>query len=78
MRMNYYLPCPEPEKAIGFSPHSDAVALTVIHQLNETEGLQVRNNDIWVPIKPLPNALIVNIGDMMEIVSNGVYKSTEH
>ncbi|PHU08843.1 putative 2-oxoglutarate/Fe(II)-dependent dioxygenase [Capsicum chinense] len=47
-------------------------------QLNETEGLQIRKDDIWVPIKPLPNALIVNIGDMMEIVSNGVYRSIEH
>ncbi|XP_049383407.1 protein SRG1-like [Solanum stenotomum] len=78
MRMNYYPPCPEPHKTIGFSPHSDADALTILFQLDETEGLQVRKDDIWVPIKPLPNALIVNIGDMMEIVSNGVYKSIEH
>ncbi|KAG5622252.1 hypothetical protein H5410_007470 [Solanum commersonii] len=66
------------DRAIGLSPHSDADALTILLQLNETEGLQVRKDDIWVPIKPLPNALIVNIGDMMEIVSNGVYKSIEH
>ncbi|XP_009801976.2 codeine O-demethylase-like [Nicotiana tabacum] len=33
---------------------------------------------IWDPIKHLPNALIVNVGDMMEIVSNGVYKSIEY
>ncbi|WMV15708.1 hypothetical protein MTR67_009093 [Solanum verrucosum] len=78
MRMNYYPPCPEPHKTIGFSPHSDADALTILFQLDETEGLQVRNDDIWVPINPLPNALIVNIGDMMEIMSNGVYKSIEH
>ncbi|XP_004233004.2 protein SRG1-like [Solanum lycopersicum] len=78
MRMNYYPPCPEPDRAIGLSPHSDADALTILFQLDETEGLQVRKDDIWVPIKPLPNALIVNIGDMMEILSNGVYKSIEH
>ncbi|XP_060191254.1 protein SRG1-like [Lycium barbarum] len=78
MRMNCYPPCPEPDRAIGLSPHSDADALTILLQLNETEGLQVRKDDIWVPIKPLPNALIVNIGDMMEIVSNGVYRSIEH
>ena len=29
-------------------------------------------------IKPLPNCLIVNIGDMTEILSNGKYKSTLH
>ncbi|KAK4361270.1 hypothetical protein RND71_020222 [Anisodus tanguticus] len=78
IRMNYYPPCPEPDKTIGFSPHSDADALTVLFQLNETEGLQVRKDGIWVPIKPLPNALIMNIGDIMEIVSNGVYRSIEH
>ncbi|NP_001352380.1 protein SRG1-like [Solanum lycopersicum] len=78
IRMNYYPPCPEPDRAIGLSPHSDADALTILFQLNETEGLQVRKDDIWVPITPLPNALIVNIGDMMEIVSNGVYRSIEH
>ncbi|KAF3630932.1 putative 2-oxoglutarate/Fe(II)-dependent dioxygenase [Capsicum annuum] len=78
MRMNYYPPCPEPLKTIGFSPHSDADALTILFQLNETEGLQFRKDGIWVPIKPLPNALIVNIGDIMEIVSNDVYKSIEH
>ncbi|XP_059289635.1 protein SRG1-like [Lycium ferocissimum] len=78
MRMNYYPPCPEPDRAIGLSPHSDADALTILFQLNETEGLQVRKDGTWVPIKQLPNALIVNIGDMMEIVSNGVYKSIEH
>jgi len=70
IRMNYYPPCPEPHKTIGFSPHFDADALAILFQLDETEGLQVRKDDIWVPIKPLPNALIVNIGDMMEVNNN--------
>ena len=42
IRMNYYPPCPEPDKAIGLTPHSDVDALTVVFQLNETEGLQIR------------------------------------
>ncbi|KAA8515006.1 hypothetical protein F0562_018207 [Nyssa sinensis] len=78
MRMNYYPPCPEPDMAIGFTPHSDAVALTILYQLNETEGLQIRKEGKWIPIKPLPNAFVVNIGDIMEIVSNGMYRSIEH
>ncbi|KAK6284017.1 hypothetical protein POUND7_002969 [Theobroma cacao] len=78
MRMNYYPPCPEPDMAIGFSPHSDADALTILFQLNETEGLQIRKDGKWVSIKPLPNAFVVNIGDIMEIVSNGIYRSIEH
>ncbi|GMN43406.1 hypothetical protein TIFTF001_012607 [Ficus carica] len=78
IRMNYYPPCPQPERAIGFTPHSDADALTILFQLNETEGLQIRKDGRWVPVKPLPNAFVVNIGDIMEIVSNGTYKSIEH
>lgn len=78
MRMNYYPPCPEPERAIGFTPHSDADALTILFQLNETEGLEIRKDGRWVPVKPLPNAFVVNIGDILEIVSNGVYRSIEH
>ncbi|KAM3748489.1 hypothetical protein ACB098_05G112900 [Castanea mollissima] len=78
MRMNYYPPCPEPDKAIGLTTHSDADALTVVFHLNETEGLQIRKEGNWVPVKPLPNAFIVNIGDIMEIVSNGIYRSIEH
>ncbi|KVI00918.1 Non-heme dioxygenase N-terminal domain-containing protein, partial [Cynara cardunculus var. scolymus] len=66
IRMNYYPPCPEPELALGFSPHSDADALTILYQLNQTEGLRIRKDGKWVAIKPLPNALVVNIGDIME------------
>ena len=68
IRMNYYPPCPEPDKAIGLTPHSDADALTVVFRLNEAEGLQIRKEGNWVPVKPLPNAFVVNIGDSMEVL----------
>ncbi|CAI0560785.1 unnamed protein product [Linum tenue] len=75
IRMNYYPPCPEPNKTIGFTPHSDADALTILYQLNETEGLQIRKDGKWVPIKPLPDAFVVNVGDIMEVY---LYRSIEH
>ncbi|PWA35844.1 codeine O-demethylase [Artemisia annua] len=78
MRMNYYPPCPEPEKVIGLSPHSDPLGITFLLQINDVEGLQIRKDGIWMPVKPLPNAFIVNIGDVLEIVTNGQYKSIEH
>ncbi|OIT28337.1 PREDICTED: protein SRG1-like isoform X2 [Nicotiana attenuata] len=78
MRMNYYPPCPEPEKVIGLSPHSDAVGLTILLQLNQMEGLQIKKDGLWIPISPLPNAFIINIGDILEIVTNGTYPSIEH
>ncbi|KAL5711712.1 hypothetical protein ACHQM5_013966 [Ranunculus cassubicifolius] len=78
MRMNYYPPCPQPEKVIGLAPHSDPVGLTVLLQVNGVEGLQIRREDVWVPIDPLPNAFIVNIGDILQIITNGLYRSIEH
>lgn len=78
MRMNYYPPCPQPDKVIGLTPHSDAVGLTILLQVNEVEGLQVKKDGKWVPVKPLPNAFIFNIGDVLEIISNGTYRSIEH
>ncbi|KAK6229223.1 hypothetical protein SCA6_018174 [Theobroma cacao] len=78
IRMNYYPPCDEPEQVIGITPHSDASALTILLQVNDVEGLQVKKDGKWVPVKPLPNAFIVNIGDILEIITNGVYRSIEH
>ncbi|KAI3717348.1 hypothetical protein L1987_68915 [Smallanthus sonchifolius] len=78
MRMNYYPPCPQPEKVIGFSPHSDPLAITFLLQINDVEGLEIKKEGIWIPIKPLPNSFVVNIGDTLEIMTNGLYKSIEH
>ncbi|XP_028767026.1 uncharacterized protein LOC114724752 [Neltuma alba] len=78
VRMNYYPACPQPEKVIGLYPHSDATALTILLQVNEMDGFQVKRDGSWVPIKPLPHTFVVNLGDTFEIVSNGIYKSVEH
>ncbi|KAG4117173.1 hypothetical protein ERO13_D12G212700v2 [Gossypium hirsutum] len=78
IRMNYYPPCAEASKVYGLAPHSDATGLTLLLQVNEVEGLQIKRNEKWVPIKPIPASFIINIGDMMEIMSNGKYKSIEH
>ncbi|GMH19424.1 hypothetical protein Nepgr_021265 [Nepenthes gracilis] len=78
MRMNYYPPCPQPDLVIGISSHSDIQGITILLELNEVEGLQIKKDGIWFPVKPMPNAFIVNLGDSMEIVTNGIYKSIEH
>ncbi|KAK2991557.1 hypothetical protein RJ640_016592 [Escallonia rubra] len=41
-------------------------------------GRLIQHNGGWVPINPLPNSLVVNVGDLLEIWSNGKYKSIEH
>ncbi|KAK7309929.1 hypothetical protein RJT34_07063 [Clitoria ternatea] len=78
MRWNYYPPCPQPENVIGLNPHSDAGALTILLQVNETEGLQIRKDGKWIPVKPLPSAFVINVGDILEILTNGIYRSIEH
>ncbi|CAI9095467.1 OLC1v1031422C1 [Oldenlandia corymbosa var. corymbosa] len=78
IRMNYYPPCGQADQVYGLAPHSDATGLTLLVQVNEVEGLQIRKNGKWLPIRPFPGAIIVNIGDILEITSNGKYRSIEH
>ncbi|XP_050231000.1 codeine O-demethylase-like [Mercurialis annua] len=78
MRLNYYPPCPQPELVMGISPHSDASGFTILLQVNETDGLQIKKDKNWVSIQPVANAFIINIGDMFEVMSNGIYPSIEH
>ncbi|EFJ15114.1 2-oxoacid-dependent dioxygenase [Selaginella moellendorffii] len=78
LAMNFYPPCPDPNQAIGLGAHSDATALTVIVQ-NQVNGLQLFHKDHqWVTVKMLPEALLVNLGDQLQIISNGRYHSVEH
>ncbi|CAI0396537.1 unnamed protein product [Linum tenue] len=78
VRMNYYPPCEQASKVIGIAPHSDGSGLTLLNQVNEVQGLQIKKDGKWVPVDPIPGAFIVNVGDIIEIMSNGVYKSIEH
>ncbi|XP_020207760.1 protein SRG1 [Cajanus cajan] len=78
MRMNYYPPSPQPEKVIGLTNHSDASVITILLQINEVEGLQIKKDGMWVPVIPLPNAFVVNVGDILEIITNVIYRSIEH
>ncbi|XP_054803747.1 codeine O-demethylase-like [Prosopis cineraria] len=78
VRMTYYPPCPKPEQVMGFGAHSDATGITILNQVNGVSGLQVKKNGVWLPVNVLSNALVVNVGDILEIMSNGVYKSVEH
>ncbi|RZC86593.1 hypothetical protein C5167_029944 [Papaver somniferum] len=78
MNVNYYPPCPRPELVIGVTSHSDYSGLTIILQLNEVEGLQIRKEETWISVKPLPDAFIVNVGDVLEVITNGIYRSVDH
>ncbi|KAE8702589.1 hypothetical protein F3Y22_tig00110482pilonHSYRG00406 [Hibiscus syriacus] len=78
MRMNYYPPCSRPDLVLGINPHSDPDIITLLLQDDEIPGLQIRHKNKWILVKPIRNAIVVNVGDVLEILSNGVYKSVEH
>ena len=67
LKFNYYPPCPKAEKVIGLSPHTDACGLTILLQVNEVNGLQIKKDGKWFPVAPLPGSFIVNVGDIIEV-----------
>uniref|UniRef100_A0A453GKV6 Fe2OG dioxygenase domain-containing protein n=4 Tax=Triticinae TaxID=1648030 RepID=A0A453GKV6_AEGTS len=75
---HYYPPCRHPDKVIGITPHHDGLGLTLLLHVDDTPGLQVRKNGRWYPLNPLPGALVINVGDILQILTNGTYKSAEH
>ncbi|KAM3223890.1 hypothetical protein ACQJBY_057347 [Aegilops geniculata] len=76
--INYYPWCPKPDHVLGLKPHTDASMITINFIDDDVSGLQLQKNDIWYNVPIVPNALVVNIGDVMEIVSNGFFKSLVH
>ncbi|EPS66170.1 hypothetical protein M569_08607, partial [Genlisea aurea] len=77
MAANYYPPCPESDKTLGLAGHSDHGALTILID-NGVDGLQVNRNDSWMLVPHVPRSFVVNVGDYIEILSNGKYRSVEH
>lgn len=78
MRMNYYPQCPRPDRVFGLSPHADMTGITLLLQDDEVVGLNVRKDDQWVAVQPIPYALVINVGNLIEVMTNGRYKSIEH
>ncbi|CAK7343276.1 unnamed protein product [Dovyalis caffra] len=77
MVVNCYPPCPEPDLTLGIPPHSDYGFLTLLLQ-DEVKGLQIQHKENWVTVEPIANSFVVNVGDHLEIFSNGRYKSVLH
>ncbi|EFJ31214.1 oxidoreductase [Selaginella moellendorffii] len=76
-RFNYYPSCPEPSMALGLVPHTDPNCVTILHQ-DSVGGLQIARKGQWIAVKPIDNAIVINIGDSFQAWSNCRYKSVEH
>lgn len=68
LRMNYYPPCWQANKVLGMSPHTDAAGLTLLLQVNDVPGLQIRKDGKWLALDALDGAFIVNVGDVLEVI----------
>lgn len=77
-RFNYYPPCPWPDLVFGVRPHSDASVLTFLLVDNGVGGLQVQRDDKWYNVPAKPYTLLINLGDSMEIMNNGIFRSPVH
>ncbi|XP_057481823.1 1-aminocyclopropane-1-carboxylate oxidase homolog 6-like [Actinidia eriantha] len=77
LAVHYYPYCPDPDLTYGLTSHTDPGVVTVVLQ-NGVGGLQVKYGEEWVDVEPVPDALVINIGDILQIMSNDEYKSVEH
>ncbi|PIN14355.1 Iron/ascorbate family oxidoreductase [Handroanthus impetiginosus] len=75
-RFNYYTPCKRPDLVLGLKAHADGSGYTIL--MHDEPGLQILKDGKWYTAPKNPDVLLVLMGDQMEIMSNGIFKSPVH
>ncbi|KNA07817.1 hypothetical protein SOVF_168360 [Spinacia oleracea] len=77
--VNHYPKCPQPDLAVGLKRHTDPSSITLLLQ-DHVGGLQATKDGgkTWVTVRPIKNALVLNLGDHAYFMSNGRFKSADH
>ncbi|XP_074284788.1 hyoscyamine 6-dioxygenase-like [Silene latifolia] len=79
VNLNHYPPCPDPRLTLGTAKHNDRSLVTILLQGHgNIPGLQYCKDGEWTTIDPSPDALVVFMGHIMKIVSNGKLRSADH
>ncbi|XP_061344236.1 protein DOWNY MILDEW RESISTANCE 6-like [Gastrolobium bilobum] len=75
---HHYPPCPEPSLTLGAPKHRDPNLVTILLQEKDINALQVFKDGEWIAVEPIPYAFVVNIGLLLQIISNGRLIGAEH
>ncbi|BBG99954.1 ethylene-forming enzyme [Prunus dulcis] len=77
-KVSNYPPCPNPELIKGLRAHTDAGGLILLFQDDKVSGLQLLKDGQWIDVPPMRHSIVINLGDQIEVITNGKYKSVEH
>ncbi|KAK2965916.1 hypothetical protein RJ640_005332 [Escallonia rubra] len=62
---------------LGNAPHRDASSITLLFQ-DEVGGLEFQKNGEWLPVTPTEGAIVVNVGDVIQVLTNNKIMSATH
>ncbi|KAL9347590.1 hypothetical protein Peur_021732 [Populus x canadensis] len=77
-KVSNYPPCPKPDLVKGLRAHTDAGGIILLFQDDKVSGLQLLKDGQWIDVPPMRHSIVVNLGDQLEVITNGKYKSVEH
>jgi isopenicillin N synthase-like dioxygenase len=76
-RIFHYPASSRHDESWGVGEHTDYGLMTLLAQ-DDSGGLQVATPEGWIDVPPIPGTLVCNIGDMLDRLTGGWYKSTPH